>query len=189
MKRALFLTAAVSLFACSPAPAQQRAEATPLPASATESITAKELDDRWQALDPAGHAEAAQKLYDGRRAALDAIIADTLIARGGQGEEHDRRGLRSGRDLQARMKPVSDVGRRHVLSVEHQSDAGPLARSDGAGDQPLPAPISSATRRAQALIAELAQGRPRVRVLFDAPRHDDRGDRRRSVDRTAHPRR
>ena len=42
-------------------------------------ISAKELDDRWRALDPAGHAEAAQKAYEGKRSALDAIVAEMLI--------------------------------------------------------------------------------------------------------------
>src|SRR5687767_5984914 len=83
MKRALFLTAAVSLFACSPAPAQQAQQATGGDAAARVGdrvITNKEVDDRWQSIDPAGHAEAAQKLYDGKRTALEAIVAEMLIA-------------------------------------------------------------------------------------------------------------
>ncbi|HVQ14455.1 MAG TPA: hypothetical protein VMS40_12730, partial [Vicinamibacterales bacterium] len=76
MKRALFLTAAVSLFACSPAPAQQAGGGDAVARVGDRVITAKELDDRWQTLDPAGHAEAAQKMYDGKRAALDAMVAE-----------------------------------------------------------------------------------------------------------------
>ena len=96
MKTIFFLTVVVSLLACSAAPAQQPGRDAPR-ASADRTITTKELDDRWQAIDPAAQAEATQKLYDGRRAALDAIIADMLIAEAAQGEEHDRRGLRDRR--------------------------------------------------------------------------------------------
>src|SRR5688500_11707752 len=83
MKRALFLTAAVSLFACSNAPAQQAAASGPGDTAARVGdriITNKEIDARWKAIDPSGHAEAAQKEYDGKRSALDALVAEMLIA-------------------------------------------------------------------------------------------------------------
>ena len=76
------LAAAATLLACSSAPRSSPAPAptTWPPASATALITMRELDERWQKDDPAQHAEATQTLYDGRRAALDAIIADMLLA-------------------------------------------------------------------------------------------------------------
>ena len=80
MKRALFLTAAVSLFACSPAPAQQTGAGDTAARIGDRVITAKELDDRWLTLDPAGHAEAAQKMYDGKRSALDSASTRTVPA-------------------------------------------------------------------------------------------------------------
>ena len=43
------------------------------------AITVKELDDRWQKEEPAQKAQAEQAIYDGRRSALDAIIADMLV--------------------------------------------------------------------------------------------------------------
>jgi parvulin-like peptidyl-prolyl isomerase len=42
-------------------------------------ITVKELDERWQKEEPAQKAQAEQAIYDGRKTALDAIIADMLV--------------------------------------------------------------------------------------------------------------
>ena len=67
MRNICFLTFLVTLFACSAAPAQQNDTAARV---GSRTITTKELDDRWRADDPAAQAEATQKLYDGRRAAL-----------------------------------------------------------------------------------------------------------------------
>jgi len=56
MKRALFLSAILSLFACSSAPAQSGSEVAAKVGS--RSITTKDLDDRWSKDDPAGQSEA-----------------------------------------------------------------------------------------------------------------------------------
>ena len=135
------------------------------------TITTKELDDRWRADDPASQAEATQKLYDGRRAALDAIIADMLLA-----EAAKKKGMTADayepRRVGKRVKPVTDCRGRGVLSGEHQPDAGPLARGDGAGDQPLPHRAAARRRRGRRCIAELRKAGPEVRVLIDAPRRE-----------------
>ena len=68
MRKALFFALVATLLACSSAPAQQGTDTAARIGDRT--ITVKELDDRWRADDPAAHAEATQKLYEGRRAAL-----------------------------------------------------------------------------------------------------------------------
>ena len=108
MKRALFLTAAVSLFACSPAPAQQANAGDTVARMGDRVITAKELDDKWKALDPAGHAEAAQKLYDGKRSALDAIVAESLIAQAAKAKNMSAEDYEAA-ELKTRMKPVGEA--------------------------------------------------------------------------------
>jgi protein-disulfide isomerase len=172
MKRALFLSAAVSLFACSTAPAQQ---ASP---SGTETaarvgdrvISAKEVDDRWRALDPAGHAEAAQKSYDGRRAALDAIVADMLIA-----EAAKKKGMAAAAfeqaELTARIKPVSeaDVVTFYQANI-NQMQGRPLEAMAPAIRRYLQDQQQETARAT--FIADLRKAGPDVRVLFDAPRHE-----------------
>src|SRR5262245_10713415 len=48
-------------------------------------ITLKEIEERWRKDEPAEHAEATQKLYEGRRKALDAIVADLLLTEAAKG--------------------------------------------------------------------------------------------------------
>ena len=169
MKRALFLTAAVSLFACSPAPAQQAGGGDTVARVGDRVVTAKELDDRWQALDPSGHAEAAQKMYDGKRSALDAIVAETLIAQAAKAKNMSAEDYEAA-ELKARMKPVveadvvtfyqSNINQMQGRSLEVMAPAIRRYLQDQ----------SSETARAS-LIADLRKSGPEVRVLFDAPRH------------------
>src|SRR5688572_30789269 len=76
MKKVLALVAVITLLACSSSPAQQPSANEPAARVGDRTITLKELEDRWSAANPSEHAEAIQRVYDGRRAALDAIIAD-----------------------------------------------------------------------------------------------------------------
>ena len=169
MRRALFLTAAVSLFACSPAPAQQAGGGDTVARVGDRVVSAKELDDRWQALDPSGHAEAAQKMYDGKRSALDAIVAETLIAQAAKAKNMSAEDYEAA-ELKARMKPVgeadvvtfyqSNINQMQGRSLEVMAPAIRRYLQDQ----------SSETARAS-LIADLRKSGPEVRVLFDAPRH------------------
>jgi hypothetical protein len=43
------------------------------------TITLEELDSRWRTEQPADHAQAVQRMYDGRKDALDGIVAEMLI--------------------------------------------------------------------------------------------------------------
>ena len=170
MKRALFLTAAVSLFACSSAPAQQAASSEPAARVGDRVITNKEVDDRWLALDPSGHAEVAQKSYEGRRGALEAIVADMLIAeaarvKGMTPEEYETA------ELKSRTTPI---GEADVVTF-YQANIGQMQ------GRPLDVMAPAIRRYLQeqqtmtaraALIADLRKAAPEVRVLFDAPRHE-----------------
>ena len=169
MRRALFLTAAVSLFACSPAPAQQAGGGDTVARVGDRVITAKELDDRWQALDPAGHAEAAQKMYDGKRSALDAIVAETLIAQAAKAKNMSAEDYEAA-ELKARMKPVgeSDVVTFYQSNI-NQMQGRSLEVMAPAIRRYLQDQQSGAARAS--LIADLRKAGPEVRVLFDAPRH------------------
>ena len=172
MKRALFLTAVLSLFGCSSAPAAQQPAAAGDAAARVGQrvITNKELDDRWKALDPAGHAEAQQKSYDGKRAALDAIVAEALIAEAAKKKNMTPEAFEQA-ELKARIKPIgeadvvtfyqSNINQMQGRSLEVMAPAIRKYLQDQQND---------AARTA--LIAELRKSGPAVSVLFEPPRHE-----------------
>src|SRR4030095_2047260 len=67
---------------------------------------------RWKREDPAAKAQADQAVYDGRKAALDAIIADALI-----GDAPKAKGVTTKKFVQdevtKRVKPVTDTDVRN----------------------------------------------------------------------------
>ena len=83
MTRILAFAAAATLLACSAAPAQQPVEQAPGDVAARigdRAVTIRDLDEKWKKDDPAQNAEAVQLIFVGRKAALDAIIAESLLA-------------------------------------------------------------------------------------------------------------
>jgi protein-disulfide isomerase len=171
MKKALFLTAMLAVFGCSSAPAAQQAAGGDAAARVGDRvITNKEIDDRWKALDPSGHAEAAQKAYDGKRSALDAIVAEALIAEAAKKKGMSAEAFEQA-ELKARLKPVgeadvvtfyqSNINQMQGRSLEVMAPAIRRYLQDQQAD---------AAR--SALIAELRKSGPDVRVLFDPPRHE-----------------
>ena len=167
MRNTFFLTALVSLFACSAAPAQQNDAAARI---GNRTVTTKELDDRWRADDPASQAEATQKVYDGRRAALDAIIADALLTdaakkKGVSAEAYELE------EVGKRVKPVTDADVTTFYQANiNQMQGRPLEVMGPAINRFLTEQRRVEAR--QALITELRKGGPDVRVLIDAPRRD-----------------
>jgi protein-disulfide isomerase len=167
MRNVFYLTALVSLFACSAAPAQQTDTAARV---GNRTITTKELDERWRADDPASQAEATQKLYDGRRAALDAIIADQLLE-----EAAKKKGMTGAafelEEVGKRVKPVTDaeVVAFYQANV-NQMQGRSLEVMGPAINRYLTEQQRDNARRE--LIAELRKAGPEVRVLIDAPRRD-----------------
>jgi protein-disulfide isomerase len=170
MQRALFLTALLSLFGCSAAPAAQQAASGDTAARIGDQvITAKELDDRWKALDPSGHAEAAQKAYEGKRSALDAIVAEALIAQAAKAKSMTAEAYEEA-ELKTRTKPVgeADVVTFYQANI-NQMQGRSLEVMAPAIRRYLQDQQSAAARAS--LIADLRKSGPEVRVLFDAPRH------------------
>jgi protein-disulfide isomerase len=172
MKTALLLTPALLLLACSNTPAQQPsivAGASDVAARVGErSITVRELDDKWRSSDAAEHAQALQALYDGRRAALEGIIADMLLA-----EEAKKKGMSPDAyvesEIAKRVKPVSDA---EVVTF-YQSNVNQM--QGRSLEQMTPAinryltDQQNATARS-ALVAELKKAGPAIRVSLDPPR-------------------
>jgi protein-disulfide isomerase len=168
MKRAVFLAVVGTLLACSSAPAQSPSDVAARVGG--RAVTVKELDERWRAADAADQAETVQKLYDGRRAALEAIVADALIA-----DAAKTRGLSADAYVQAeiskRVKPVTDG----EVAAFYQSNIGQME------GRPLEVMAPAITRYLTeqqenearlTLVNELRKTGPAVRVLMEAPRFD-----------------
>jgi protein-disulfide isomerase len=167
MRKVLFLTAMVSLFACSAAPAQQTEVAARV---GNRNITTKELDDRWRADDPASQSEATQKLYDGRRAALDAIISDMLLTEAAKAKGTTADAYEAA-EVGKRLKAVTDAD----VVAFYQANINQM--QGRALDVMAPAINRFLTEQQREtakkdLLAELRKAGPAVRVMFDAPRRE-----------------
>ena len=88
MRNVFFLTAIVSLFACSAVPAQQASD--PAARVGNRTITTRELDDRWRADDPAAQADATQKILRRPAGGPRGHRCRDPADRSGQEERHDR---------------------------------------------------------------------------------------------------
>jgi protein-disulfide isomerase len=170
MKRIFYVAAAATVLACSTVPAQQASPGAEAARVGDRVITTRELDERWRGQDPNGHAEAMQKVYEGRRSALDALIGDALIA-----EAARARGMSAGAyeaaEIERRSKPVTEAD---VVSF-YQANTGQMqGRSLDVMAPAIRQFLQTETRTSarQALVAELRKAGPAVRVLLDPPRHE-----------------
>jgi protein-disulfide isomerase len=161
------------LLACS-APAQQSPAAqAPGDAAArvgNRTITMKEIEDRWQADNPAQQAEATMAVYEGRRAALDAIIADMLIEQAAKtaGQTPEQY---TDAEAAKRLKPVTDTD---VLTFfqqnQNQMQGRGLAQMGPAIRRFLEEQRREEAR--QALVSDLRRAGPAVTVMLPAPRRE-----------------
>ena len=169
MKNALWMTLAASVLACSSASSQQLGANDPAARIGDRVVTVGELEERWRASDPGEHAEITQKLYEGRRTALEELLAETLIAAAAKGKGMSPEAWAES-EVSKRVKPVAEAEvvaffQANVTQMQGRSldEMAPAIRRYLIGQQ-------EATAR-QALLAELRKAGPDVRVLFDAPRH------------------
>jgi protein-disulfide isomerase len=171
MTKAFLFAAAATLLACSPAPAQQRIEQQPGDVAARigdRAITIRDLDEKWKKDDPAQNAEAIQMIYDGRRAALQAIIADSLID-----EAAKKAGMSADGYLEAEMaKRVRTVTDAEVSAFYKEN----INQMQGRTLEQIAPTITrylTDQLRAQAreaLISDLRKKGPAIRVSLEAPR-------------------
>ena len=163
-------TALLLLLACS-APAQQPPPATGAETAArigTRAVTMKEIEDRWRESNPVEHAQATQAIYDGRKAALDSIVADMLIEQaaktaGVNAEQYTQQ------EVAKRLKPVSEAD---VLAFFQQNQGQMQGRGVNVMAPAIRRFLDDQQRESArlALVAELRKGGPAVSLLFDAPR-------------------
>jgi hypothetical protein len=131
-------------------------------------ITTKELDDAWRESDPAEHHRVTQSVYDGRRAALDRIIANMLIEQAAKAK-----GVSADQFAQAetakRLKPVADAD----VTTFYQQNQN---RMGGKPLEEVRSPIRAfllqqrQQEARQAFVDELRKDAPAVRVSLEPPR-------------------
>lgn len=176
MKPVLSGLLVIALAACTnaqTAPAEQ--SATPSPDTvvaevAGQRITLKDVDERWQALDPAERARVTQLLYQHRRNVLEQMMGEALI------EQAAKAANLSVPDYVARetAKLVTEVG---DAEVQQFYDAN-RERAQGRSLAELQTPIReylAAQRQQQArarLVGELMDKSGSVRVMLDPPRQE-----------------
>lgn len=170
--RNLWLTSTLVLALACSAPAQQ---ATPAQGGTDAAarigdrvVTVKELEDRWQKTAPGEHATAHQQLYDGRRQALDSMIAEMLIEQAAKAKGTTPE-LYVQAEIARRVKPVTEPevvsffqSNQAQMQGRALADVGPAIRRYLDDQQ--------RTTAQQAMVAELRKAGPAVRVLIDAPR-------------------
>jgi protein-disulfide isomerase len=172
-----FATSAILLaLSCSAPAQQQQGTASSVPSGAdvaarvgTRAISVKELDDRWRADAPSEQAQAAQQLYDGRKQALDAIVADMLLEQAAKAKGQTPAQYRDA-EVARRLTPVTD-GQIAAFYAQNQPQmqGRPLEQMSGAIRQYLEEQQRGSAF--QAMVAELRKAGPAVSVVIDAPRY------------------
>ena len=132
------------------------------------TITVRELDERWKQEEPAAKAQADQAIYDGRKAALDAIVAEALIAQAARAKGVTADAFVKD-EVAKRAKPVSDTDVRNFYVQNSERMQGrSFEQMSPAIHQYLDQQQQTTAR--QALIDELKKAGPAIRVVMDAPR-------------------
>jgi len=155
-----------------PAAAPASGEAAPASGEAARVgdrvITLQEVDEAWRKADPVEHTRATQLLYQGRKQALDRMIADLLIeqAAKSRGVAPDQF---AAQEIAKRVKPVTEA---QVAAFYEQNRARmsgkPLQEMQGLIRDYLEQQQQTSAR--EAIVAELRKSGPPVRVAIDAPR-------------------
>ena len=171
MSRALALAAAATFLACSSTPAQQPSSPAAGDVAARigdRAITIRELDERWKQDDPAQNAEANQTIYDGRRAALESIIADSLLTTAAKAAGMSLDGYLEA-EIAKRVKPVTDA----EVSAFYKEN---INQMQGRTLEQIAPTITRyltdqlRTQARNAAISDLRKTGPAIRVSLEMPR-------------------
>jgi protein-disulfide isomerase len=176
-----FATCAMLLALACSAPAQQQSTGQGVQVPTVQSsgdaaarvgnrtVTIKEVDERWRRDDAAQQTQALQQLYDGRRNALDAIIAEMLIAEAAKAKGMNANEFMES-EVKRRIKPVTDG---QVVSFFQQNQAQMQGRNLEAMSPAIRRYLEEQERGTayRAFVGELRKAGPRVDMMIDAPRY------------------
>jgi protein-disulfide isomerase len=165
MRTACIAAGLLISLACS-TQAQQPADAAARVGDRT--ITVRELDERWRSEEPGAKAQAEQAIYDGRKAALDAIVADMLVAQAAKAKSVTPEAYVQA-EIGRRIKPITDTDVRNFYVQNSERMQGRSFEQMSAAIQQFLQDQQQTTAK-QDLIAELKKSGPAIRVVMDAPR-------------------
>jgi protein-disulfide isomerase len=167
MRRILALVALAAACACSPASGDL--EPGVAARVGDRVITMEEVEARWRSENPVQHAQAMQAVYEGRRAALDAVIAEMLLAEAAKG---------SGLSPEAYVE--AEIARRATLPSDadvesfYRANIGQMQGGTLEDMAPLITRFLEEQARnsaREALVASLRRSGPAIRVSLDTPRY------------------
>lgn len=180
MKAILLGLLVTSAFACADAQtapggqAAPPAQTQPSPSPDTvvaevggRTITLKELDDRWQSVDPAERARVSQLLYQNRRTVLEQMVGDALIEQAAKAasvpvDQYQKQ------EVEKRLRPITDADVQQFF--EENKD-----RAQGRALEQLKGPIrdflmSQRQQQAKAQLVDDLKKKASARVMLDPPR-------------------
>ncbi|OFW04472.1 MAG: hypothetical protein A3I61_11720 [Acidobacteria bacterium RIFCSPLOWO2_02_FULL_68_18] len=171
--RALATCAVLLALACA-TPAQQRTTESSGSSVAARvgdrAVTLTEVDERWRQTQPAQRAQAVQQMYQGRRDALDAIVAELLIEQAAKAKGLDAEKFTEA-EIARRVQPVTDG---QVVAFYQENQSQMQGRQLAAMSPAIRRYLEEEQRgnAYRALVAELRKAGPRVEVALDAPRYE-----------------
>ena len=132
------------------------------------TITVREIDERWRLEEPGQKAQAEQAIYDGRKSALDAIIADIVVADAAKAKGVTPEAFAKA-EVARRITPVTDADvRTFYVQNSERMQGRSFEQMSPAIHQYLEEQRQTTAK--QDLIAELRKAGPPVSILMDAPR-------------------
>jgi len=160
------------------APAQQAATTQPPAMPQTSDavvaeigdrkVTMKELDDRWQSMDPAERSRVAQLLYQNRRNVLDRMMADLLIEQAAKSAGVPVEKFTED-ETAKRLKPVTEADVRQFY--EDNKDRTQGRSFEQLSDQIREFLTSNRQQQARAiLVDDLKKKSIATRILLEPPR-------------------
>ena len=134
---------------------------------AGRKITLKELDDKWQSMDPAERARVTQLVYQNRRNVLEQMMGDVLIEEAAKAANLPVLQYAQ-QEISKRVQPVTDADVQQFFEANKE-------RAQGRTIDQLRGPIveylqSQRQQQARAQLVDDLKKKSATRVMLDPPR-------------------
>ena len=168
---ALLIVAAFGCADAQTAPSDQTGSAAPDTVVAEvggRKITMKELDERWQTMDPGERARVTQLVYQNRRNVLEQMMGDVLIEQAAKAAGMELEAYRK-QEIAKRLKPVTEEDVRQFFEENKDRTQGRTIEQLGPSIRAYLTTNRDQQARAQ-LIDDLKTKTPASRILLEPPR-------------------
>jgi protein-disulfide isomerase len=153
--------------ASSEQPAAPQSQETVVAEVGGRRITLKDLDERWQTIDPAERARVTQMLYQNRRNVLEVMVGDLLIEEAAKGaglakDEYQKK------EVASRLKPITDEDVKQFYEENKERAQGrPMDQLSGPIREYL---TGQRQQQARAQLVDDLKKKSSARVMLDPPR-------------------